>query len=331
MIHDAKILLKFMQKYGKTLKHDRIFPIFFNFAVKINERMKYFEVNFMISAPAESFQDVRDIVAALAGQAGFETFEETEKGLKGYVQQELFDAGALNGNLEDLPFPDAKVSYDVLPADEADWNAPWEKEGFDPIHVGDRLVIHDGVHLPTFPLAAASDVISVEIDAKLAFGTGNHQTTRLMCNALLNLPLNGKSLLDCGTGTGILSIVALLLGAKRAIAYDIDDWSAINALHNAVLNHVSDRMTVYKGDVSILENMDETFDVVLANINRNILLADMPQMCKHLSPNGGILLLSGFYAADVPLLIARADEQGLKLMNHAAEGEWTMLRFQQSN
>ena len=294
--------------------------------------MKYYEVDFSIDCPNDLRADVCDVVAALAGDAGFESFTDTPKGISGYVQQDVFDASLLDDMLTQLPFGDqVKVTYQVLPADEADWNAPWEKEGFEPVWVGDKLVIHDGTHLPPAATMASTDVISVEIDAKLAFGTGNHQTTRLMCQALMNLPLKGKSLLDCGTGTGILAIVALLRGARPVAAYDIDEWSAINAQHNAIINHVDGGITVWRGDSSVLQDMDDLFDVVVANINRNILLADLPLMKQHLNPNGGTLLLSGFYQADVPLLVARAEELGLHLQDQTEEGEWTLLQLQLNN
>lgn len=289
--------------------------------------MKYYEVDFTITCPADILSDVSDVVAALAGEAGFESFTPSAHGLCGYVQQDAFNAAALDAVLDQLPFDDGvSVAYTVLPADEADWNAPWEQEGFQPIEIGSSLVIHDGRHLPQHE--SADDTLMIEIDAKLAFGTGNHQTTRLMCNALLDLPLSNLTLLDCGTGTGILSILALMRGASQAVAYDIDEWSAINALHNAVLNHVDDRIKVYQGDATILEGIDQQFDVIVANINRNILLADMSHFVSHLNPQGGKLLLSGFYQADVPLLVDRARQLGLALRLQQDEDQWSLLLFE---
>ena len=290
--------------------------------------MKYYEVLFRISAPGELVSDVCDVVAALAGETGFESFTPTPTGICGYVQQDAFKADALDALLAQLPFGESvSVSYEVVPADEADWNAPWEKEGFEPVWVNDLLVVHDGRHLPI--IAAAGDgnsVIQVEIDAKMAFGTGNHQTTRLMCNSIMTLELSDKTMLDCGTGTGILAIVALKRGARRAVGYDIDDWSAINAMHNAVLNRVNSRMTVYQGDASILDKMDEPFDVVMANINRNILLADIPRFARALRP-GGTLLLSGFYTADAAMLEQRAAACGLLADERHEEDGWACLKL----
>ena len=290
--------------------------------------MKYYEVEFTIHCPADMKSDVSDVVAALAGAAGFESFTDTPYGICGYVQQDAFDARTLDASLSQLPFgDDVGVHYLVLPADEADWNAPWEQEGFEPVWVGTELVVHDGAHLPR-PIPADGDgILQVEIDAKLAFGTGNHETTRLMCHALLGLRLDGKTLLDCGTGTGILSIVALKKGAAHAVAYDIDDWSALNAMHNAVLNHVDSRFAVYQGNATLLDGISEQFDVVVANINRNILLADMPRMHRHLKPQGGILLLSGFYAADVPLLADRGESLGMTVTSLWEDNGWACVEM----
>ena len=139
----------------------------------------------------------------------------------------------------------------------------------------------------------------IQIDAKLAFGTGNHQTTRLMCAEIMSLQLEGKNILDCGTGTGVLSIVALLSGAAHAVAYDIDDWSTINAMHNAVLNHVDDRMTVFQGDAF-----------------------------RHcLNDRDGVLLLSGFYQQDTAMLRQRAAECGLMTADEKSDGDWALMKF----
>ena len=203
--------------------------------------MKYFEVDFTISPYSA---DASDVLAAMAGEAGFETFEETETGLKGYVQQSLFDVSELKTALEDFPFEDTTISYDIREAEDRDWNEQWEQEGFEPIVISNNLVINDGRHLPDDSLFAthSSQLTSIEIDAKLAFGTGTHETTRMICSTLLDLKPEGR-VLDCGTGTGILSICALKLGAQEAIGYDIDEWSVDNARHNAVINQVDERFT----------------------------------------------------------------------------------------
>jgi ribosomal protein L11 methyltransferase len=314
--------------------------------------MKYYEVDFTITCPADILSDVSDVVAALAGEAGFESFTPSAHGLCGYVQQDAFNAAALDAVLGQLPFDNGvSVTYTVLPADEADWNAPWEQEGFQPIEIGSSLVIHDGRHLPQHE--SADDTLMIEIDAKLAFGTGNHQTTRLMCNALLDLPLSNHTLLDCGTGTGILSILALMRGASQAVAYDIDEWSTDNTRHNAVINHVDDRLTVLCGDSTVLGGNSTVlggspaevsaasqagstttpdvspagFSLVLANINRNILLQDMPRFVSVMAPRA-TLILSGFYESDCALLESKAQSLGLTLTATKTDGDWACMVFQ---
>lgn len=280
--------------------------------------MKYYEIEFSIK-PYSS--DASDMVTALAGEAGFETFEETETGLKGYVQQSLFSEEALSEALEDFPFEGVSVSYEIREAEDRDWNEQWEQEGFEPIEINNRLVIHDGRHLPEgeFPVV-------IEIDAKLAFGTGTHETTRMICASLLNTDLQNKRILDCGTGTGILSICALKLGASEAIGYDIDEWSVDNARHNAVINRVDDRFQSLLGDAYILNNMEGCFDVVLANINRNILLTDLPSFRKKMATRAR-LILSGFYTADNSLLIEKAVSLGLRLLTQKEDKDWACLIF----
>ena len=276
--------------------------------------MKYFEVEFTISPYSA---DAADLFASLAGEAGFETFEETETGLKGYVQQSLFDEDALRECIEAFPFEGTSIIYNVREAEDRDWNEQWEQEGFEPIVIADQLVIHDGRHLPE-----VDSKVQIEIDAKLAFGTGTHETTRMICTQLLKLA-KGR-VLDCGTGTGILSICALKLGATEAVGYDIDEWSVDNARHNAVINRVDDRFTSLLGDAKILENIDEKFDIVLANINRNILLADMPMFVSKMH-EGSLLILSGFYSDDCEILIEKAHSIGLKLVSKTTDHDWACL------
>lgn len=283
-------------------------------------------------------QDVRDVLAAVAGDTGFETFEETVGGLNGYVQQTLFDKTALDEALTAFPFEDVNITYEVVEAEDQDWNAEWEAEGFEPIVVADgQLVVHDGRHLPA---TSHQSPVTIEIDARMAFGTGTHETTRLMLTALSTLlsppstlhftpstlHFTPSTVLDCGTGTGILAIAALKLGATKAVGYDIDEWSVDNARHNAVINQVDERFTPLLGDASVLDTIEETFDVVMANINRNILLNDMPRWVSHMHA-GSRLLLSGFYEVDAQMLIEKAKELGLTLDGQFSDQEWTSLTF----
>ena len=316
--------------------------------------MKYFEVEFTI-LPFST--DAADLLAAIAGEAGFETFEETSTGLKGYIQQDQLDVSTLQTSLNDFPFEGISISYDIRPAEDRDWNEQWEQEGFEPIVVkcgmrnveggmrnveGPVIVIHDGRHLPE---AMPTGAIPIEIDAKLAFGTGTHETTRMICSELIsfhiphstfhdqepsfNIPhstFHKIRVLDCGTGTGILSICALKLGAAEAIGYDIDEWSVDNARHNAVINQVDDRFTSLQGDASILNKVEGSFNLVLANINRNILLADMESFRGKMAP-GASLILSGFYTEDCDMLIEKAKTLGLKLTKQKEDQNWACLVF----
>ena len=313
-----------MQKYGKTLTYDRIFPIFCIFAVKINNFMKYFEVEFTLSPYSA---DASDVLSAMAGEVGFESFEETADGLLGYVQQSLFSEAALQEVIADFPFDGVSIKYEIREAEDRDWNEAWEQEGFEPI-VLPGLIIHDGRHLPAEVSSLHtphSTLLDIEIDAHQAFGTGTHETTRMICTELIQHPRVAR-VLDCGTGTGILSICALKLGATEAIGYDIDEWSVDNARHNAVINHVDDRFTSLLGDATILNKVEGTFDLVLANINRNILLADMPAFRQKMAP-GATLILSGFYTTDSPMLIEKAATLGLTLQQQKEDHDWACLVF----
>lgn len=286
--------------------------------------MKYYEVIFSMDCEPELRQDACDVLSALAGEVGFETFEETDEGLKGYIQRELFNSEALDGVLASFPF-ETVVGYEVKEAEDKDWNEQWEQEGFEPIVVDGKCVIHDGRHMLS-PAEAESltDAKQIEIDAKLAFGTGNHETTRMIVSTLLGMDLHNKTVLDCGCGTGILGIVALSCGASHCTGYDIDEWSADNARHNAVINRVDDRFTALLGDATLLDDIAERFDIVMANINRNILLADMPRFRQHMK-EGGLLILSGFYTSDVALLQEKAEALGLHASATLSDHDWVCL------
>ena len=288
--------------------------------------MKYFEVEFTLKPCSQVAQD---LLSALAGEAGFETFEETETGLTGYVQQSLFDEAALEEMLACFPLEDTQIKYDVHEAEDRDWNEQWEQQGFEPIVVrgktkdgrGKTLIIHDGRHLPSAP----SDIM-IEIDAHLAFGTGTHETTQMICSMLLDMNLEGIRVLDCGCGTGILGICALKLGAASCTAYDIDEWSVDNTRHNAVINQVDQQLTPLHGDASVLNGFTAEFDVIMANINRNILLQDMERFVSVMAPQA-TLVLSGFYESDGPLLVEKAHSLGLTLKQSKMNGEWNCLMF----
>ena len=296
--------------------------------------MKYYEVNMTIEPCS---QDAQDLLAALTAEAGMETFEETETGLKGYAQQQLFDEEALQQSISDFPMDGVTINYTICEAEDKDWNEQWEQEGFEPIIIrGEKLgvrgeksadiMIHDGRHLPT-DISHPTSTIMIEIDAHMAFGTGTHETTRMICRQLMGMNLKGKRVLDCGCGTGILGICALKLGAESCVGYDIDEWSADNTRHNAVINQVDNRLEVLYGDASVLEGFGAEFDVVLANINRNILLQDMEYFANVMVP-GATLILSGFYQSDCKLLEEKATSLGLRPIAVVTEGDWACCKIE---
>ena len=288
--------------------------------------MKYYEVRFTISCSPDVLPTARDVLAALSADAGFESFEDTDSGLTGYAQQALFDEALLRQVLSTFPLPSCQVAYTLSEAEDRDWNEVWEHEGFAPIIVGSQCIIHDGRHLEDADPARFR--YAVEIDARLAFGTGTHETTRLMLSFLLDMDLTNRRVLDCGTGTGILAIAALKMGARDATGYDIDEWSADNARHNAVINGIDSRFTSLLGDATLLDGQPEgAFHIVMANINRNILLSDLPRFRRVLAP-GGRLLLSGFYSDDIPLLQSRATTLGLTIVEERTDNRWAAIALE---
>ena len=291
--------------------------------------MKYYDVLFSIKADESLRPAIGDVLGSMLGEAGFESFQEAEEGLHGFIRQEFLDIAAIDAVIGELPFPEAETTFSITEAPDEDWNAAWEAEGFDPIVVRNEgcrtvVVIHDGRHLPAVVPSGEDTLVEVEIDARLAFGTGSHETTRLMVGRLAGMPLKGKRLIDCGCGTGILAISALLMGCDSAVGYDIDEWSVDNARHNAVINRVDDRFEPLLGDSRVLEDVEGKFDIVVANINRNVLLADMAAF-RHGLAEKGTLLLSGFYTEDAPLLIAAATASGLSLHSETEENGWCCL------
>lgn len=288
--------------------------------------MKYYVANFDIECAEELLQPARELLSAAACEAGFEAFEDTDNGIAGYVQRPLYDKEALDAAIADYMPEGTQVTYNIEEVPDQDWNQDWEDHGFEPIGVSDHLVIYDAKHTDMSMFAGDDGVMRIFIEARNAFGTGTHQTTRMILRRLLGMDLTGKSVLDCGCGTGILGIVALRLGANRVLGYDIDEWSSENAKHNAALNGV-DNLDVLLGDASVLDGVKEEFDVVIANINRNILLNDMTAFRSHLK-TGGRLILSGFYETDVPMLEQAAQSNGLTIIDVVTDGEWACAMFE---
>lgn len=278
--------------------------------------MKYFEVNF-IAQPCN--ETITDVLAALTAEIGFESFVPDEKGMQAYIQQSLFDEEALKEVIRNFPMEDVSLSYTITEPEDKDWNEEWEKNFFQPIIIGDRCVIHSTFHhdIPQ----ADYDIV---INPQMAFGTGHHETTSLIIGELLDNDLQGKSLLDMGCGTSILAILARMRGAAPCTAIDIDEWCVRNSLENIELNGV-DRISVFQGDASALEGKGP-FDVVIANINRNILLNDMKQYVRCMR-SGSELYMSGFYVDDIPVIQAEAERNGLRFVHHREKNRWAAVKF----
>ncbi len=286
--------------------------------------MRYLITTFHIDGTEELKQVCRDLLANSLVEAGYESFEETEDGVNGYVRKEELDVDVLKRCIEEFPIPDAKITYETEEAEDKDWNEEWEKEGFDPIVVGDQIIIYDAKKGELHP-GISPDHIEIGIDAVQAFGTGNHQTTRLVIGTILDMNLSKKRVLDCGCGTGILGIAAAKMGAREIVSYDIDEWSVENTRHNAELNQI-DNITVYHGDSSVLNHVSGLFDLVMANINRNTLLSDM-SIFRNVMSSGATLILSGFYEDDIPVVVEKAESLDFRLADEKKEEGWSCLVF----
>lgn len=309
--------------------------------------MKYYEVTFLFSSSDEdavseeaiSSGVAADLLSALLAEVGFEAFENSGSELHAWVQQSSFSDEKTALAIGELPLSGVSVTYSVAPAPDENWNRQWEQEGFHPIVIPDvedssrtLICVHDTRHTD-FPSA----LYDICINPCQAFGTGSHQTTRMILRQLLHLPLHNASVVDAGTGTGILAILCHKLGASHVLAYDIDEWSVRNAESNLCLNNISSGVTILHGDSSVLTDFYvssgyfgesvqsvslparcEPPSLIVANINRNILLADLPVFADSLS-DGGTLLLSGFYMSDIPHLLSRAAELGLTLVGQTTD------------
>ena len=278
--------------------------------------MQYLEVSFTVSPVSET---ANDIIAALAADLGFESFVESTQGTIGYVPINIYDEEALREVLTDFPMPDTTITFTTCEMEDKNWNEEWEKHFFEPIVVDSRCVIHSTFH-KDYP-KADFDII---INPQMAFGTGHHQTTRLIISYLLDTDLKGKTVLDMGCGTSILAILASMRGAEKLTAIDIDEWCVNNSIDNLALNHINN-IKVFQGDASSLAN-EGPFDVIIANINRNILLADMQYYVARMN-QGGEIYFSGFYESDLPMIQAEAERLGLRYMSHRIEKEWTAAQF----
>ena len=278
--------------------------------------MKYLEFVFRTTPCTET---VNDVLSAVLGEVGFESFIEQTDGIAAYIQKQLFNEESFKEALAEFPLPNTQIEYSYQDAEDKDWNEEWEKNFFQPIIIGDRCIIHSTFHRDV--PKAEYDIV---INPQMAFGTGHHETTSLIINELLDSNLQGKSLLDMGCGTSILAILARMRGATPCTAIDIDEWCVRNSLENIALNHV-DNITVFQGDASSLADQGP-FDVVIANINRNILLNDMKHYIARMNSEAE-LLMSGFYVADIPAIQAEAERNGLHFIHHKEKNRWAVVKF----
>lgn len=278
--------------------------------------MKYIEVNITLGQN-DPFRDL--LVDALGNEGPYDSFVETPDGLKAYVQESLFDEAWLKGQIEEMrTLTGCTYTFEALP--DKNWNEEWEKQ-HTPVLVeaegGKKVWVRAPFH------EHRDDVdYEIEIEPKMSFGTAHHPTTHLMLSYLTELDIAGRKVLDMGCGTAVLAILAKKRGADYVEAIDIDEWAYNNALENAQRNGVE--ITVRIGDATLLG--DRRFDLIIANINRNILLADMAAYASVLQP-GGTLLLSGFYESDVPVLQQHAESLGLRLDQQKVRQSWTALRL----
>lgn len=261
-----------------------------------------------------------EIVTAEICELPFESFSSEDPFLKCYIQKDQYDAQALKvvlGGLEGLGF-NLDFSANLMPA--VNWNALWESQ-FEPIVVDNRCTIkasfHEGLKRTRF---------NITIDPKMAFGTGHHQTTYMMCRALLQNEeaVKDKVVMDMGCGTAVLAILAAKMKAARVYGIDIDAVAAISAYDNARLNRVGKRIETYCGDASLLQR--NSYDIFLANINRNILLQDIPTYALCIR-KGGLLFVSGFYNEDMPMIIGMAQNSGLEYVSHDSIDNWCCIKF----
>ncbi len=256
-----------------------------------------------------------EILIAELGYAGFESFVETEEGVAAYIQKEDWNTAILK-DVQILNSNEFQINYTFEEIEQVNWNEEWEKN-FKPIVVDEVCTVRAPFHnMPN----TKYDII---IEPKMSFGTGHHETTHMMIQHILNNDFEEKSVLDMGCGTGVLAILADMKGAKPIDAIDIDSWCYTNSLENVARNKCK-HIFVYKGDAELLKG--KSYDVVFANINRNILLEDISKYanCLHKS---GMLFLSGFYENDIPIIKAACNINGLRLIDKLQRNNWVSLKF----
>lgn len=276
----------------------------------------YTKIEFKIT-PADEIAS--DVLSALLAETGFESFVTEPWGLTAYAPRELYDADAVSTVIENFPIDGYKISSTAEEIEGRDWNSEWEKNFFQPIVVDDMCVIHSTFHKDV--PKARYDIV---IDPKMAFGTGYHQTTCHMVHAILSTEMKGQSLLDMGCGTALLAILARKHSAGRTVAIDIDEFAYENALENIRLNG-EECIDVRLGGAEAIKESDD-FDIIVANINRNILLSDMHCYADAMHC-GSTLFVSGFYVEDIDLLKEEAMKYNLRYEASAEDNNWAMIKF----
>ena len=275
----------------------------------------YYKVKFTL-APCLAYEC--DILAALLADVGFESFEQTDDGIDAFVKKELWDKDAVSEVIKSYDF-EARIDFSEELVVGQDWNEEWEKHYFNPIVFEDKCVIHSSFH-KDFP-RLQYDIV---IDPKMAFGTGHHETTSLMIKRILDAEMTGKSVLDMGTGTGVLAILSAMVGATHVVGVEIDPPAYENAVANAQLNGHPEIDLRLGGAETVAES--NSFDFVLANINRNIITADIDRYASALKV-GGEMMLSGFYVDDVPVVEAAANKCGLERVSVIEKNRWANLQL----
>lgn len=256
-----------------------------------------------------------EILIAELGELPFESFIDSDLGIVAYIQKDLWNENILD-DLFILNSPEFTISYKIEEIDQVNWNEEWEKN-FEPIDVDGNCHVRAPFHPKT---DAEFDIV---IEPKMSFGTGHHETTHMMIQHLLEMDVVGLKTLDMGCGTAILAILAEMKGAQPIDAIDIDNWCYLNSIENAERNYCK-HITVYEGDATLLKG--KKYDLIIANINRNILLNDMQSYVDCLNPDG-TLLLSGFYEEDIPFINAACTEKGLTCVKKFERNNWVSLKF----
>ena len=271
----------------------------------------YIEYNFKVLP----LQPASDILIAELGEAGFESFVENEDGVLAYIQKDDWVEKILEP-VEILKNEIFNITFQLKEIEQENWNATWE-EHFNPIQVGNECVVRAPFH------EKPNVDFDIVIEPKMSFGTGHHETTHMMLQHILDHDFKGKSVLDMGSGTGVLAILTAMKGAKEIDAIDIDNWCYLNAKENVTRNNC-EHVEVYEGDSSLLKG--QRYDVIIANINRNILLNDIPKYASSLNKNG-ILFLSGFYMEDIEMISSKCSEVALKFEKNLEKNKWVAVKY----